>query len=333
MQHHFLNRLLMPKLLPIRFPVTFVFFLSSIFLATEATSQTAGRMTRAEYVEAYKEIAISEMHAYGIPASIKLAQAILESGSGNSRLARDANNHFGIKCHGWQGRTIRADDDAPQECFRAYDDAGQSFRDHSLFLTTRPRYAALFDLDITDYKGWAKGLRKAGYATNPRYATLLINIIEDMQLYQYDTMSAEMLAEKRAATLESSAYDAHGKVAEVKGRRTIFTNNDRKFIIAKPADNFYNIAEEFNIYSFQIWKYNELSRNDKLVEGEMVYLEKKRRKAAVPFHTVSQGETMRSISQLYGIRLNRLYRLNRMDRDEKPRVGQVLWLQDRKPRE
>jgi glycosyltransferase involved in cell wall biosynthesis len=333
LHHHLLNQLLMPKSLATGFPVAIIFFISSFFLATEATSQTAGRITRTEYVEAYKEIAISEMHAYGIPASIKLAQAILESGSGNSRLARDANNHFGIKCHGWQGRTIRADDDAPQECFRAYDNAGQSFRDHSLFLTTRPRYAALFDLDITDYKGWARGLRKSGYATNPRYADLLIKIIEELQLYRFDTISADMLAETRAATQKSSAYDARGKVAEVKGKRTIFTNNDRKFIIAKPADNFFKIAEEFNIYSFQIWKYNELTRNDKLVEGEMVYLEKKRRKAAVPFHTVSQGETMRSISQLYGIRLNRLYRLNRMDRDEKPRVGQVLWLQDRKPRE
>lgn len=333
MYHHLLNRLLMPKSLPINLPITFIFFFISYFLANDATSQTAGRVTRAEYVEAYKDIAISEMHAYGIPASIKLAQAILESGSGNSRLARDANNHFGIKCHGWQGRTIRADDDAPQECFRAYDNAEQSFRDHSLFLTTRPRYSALFDLDITDYKGWARGLRKAGYATNPRYADLLIKIIEDLQLYRYDTMSADMLAETRAATQKSDTYDARRNVAAMKGKRTIFTNNDRKFIIATPADNFYILAEEFNIYSFQVWKYNELTSSDKLVEGEMVYLEKKRRKAAVPFHTVSQGETMRSISQLYGIRLNRLYRLNRMDRDEKPRVGQVLWLQDRKPRE
>jgi hypothetical protein len=318
-----------PKYLSIRL-LLHVFL---ILIATDALAQGNRRMTREEYVEMYKDMAIREMHTSGIPASIKLAQALLESGIGSSMLARDANNHFGIKCHGWQGESVRADDDAPQECFRKYDNADQSFKDHSAFLTSRSRYAFLFDLDITDYKGWAKGLKKAGYATNPRYPELLIKIIEDLKLYQYDRIDAGVLAEEVSNKDETKPGHTSKELVGIQAQRKIFTNNERKFIIAGKHDDFYKIARDFNIYSFQIWKYNELTRKDELVEGERVYIEKKRRKAEVPFHTVSKGETMRSISQTYGIRLNRLYRLNRMSKDEKPRVGQVLWLQDRKPRE
>jgi LysM repeat protein len=311
----------------------FFIFLQILFLINPPTGFTQGnrRMTRAEYVDSYKDMAIREMYEFKIPASIKLAQAILESGDGNSRLAREGNNHFGIKCHGWQGDFMRVDDDAPKECFRKYDNADQSYKDHSAFLANRPRYAFLFDLEITDYKGWAKGLKKAGYATNPRYADMLIKIIEDLELYKYDRMYPAMLAEKTGKEEKTKKSDKHKTLVGVKAQRKIFTNNGTKYILAEKGDDFFKISQDFNIYSFQIWKYNELTSNDKLNEGDMVYIEKKKRKAEEPFHTVTSGETMRAIAQKYGIRLNRLYRINRMSKDEKPRIGQTLWLQDRKP--
>jgi len=147
------------------------------------------KITRNEYIDSWKNVAIEEMEEHGIPASITLAQGILESGNGNSELARGANNHFGIKCHGWDGKGVYMDDDKVGECFRKYKNAQASFEDHSAFLTKRGRYSSLFDLKTTDYKGWAKGLRKAGYATNPKYATLLIDLIEINHLYQYDKKS------------------------------------------------------------------------------------------------------------------------------------------------
>ncbi len=309
-----------------------VFIIHFLFLNFQNFAQSSGRqMTREEYIDTYKDMAIREMYEFNIPASIKLAQAVLESGNGNSKLAREGNNHFGIKCHGWQGKSMKVDDDAPQECFRVYDNPDQSYKDHSAFLTTRPRYASLFELKTTDYKGWAHGLKKAGYATNPRYAELVIKIIEDHQLYKYDVSQEVILASKKSGRIADPKPEQTVKPASAK--RQILTNNDRKYIIAQKADNFYSLAKEFNIYSYQIWKYNELTRNDKLTEGEMVYLEKKKGKASVPFHTVSKGENMRTISQFYGIRLNQIFRYNRMKQGEEPRVGQVLWLQERKPKE
>jgi hypothetical protein len=310
-----------------------VFIIQFLFLNFQIFAQSSVRqMTREEYIETYKDMAIREMYEFGIPASIKLAQAVLESGNGNSKLAREGNNHFGIKCHGWQGNSMKVDDDAPQECFRVYDNADQSYKDHSAFLTTRPRYNSLFELETTDYKGWAHGLKKAGYATNPRYAELVIKIIEDHRLYKYDVSQSVILAAKKSGKKVEDPKPAP-TVKPVSAKRQVLTNNDRKYIIARKDDDFFSLAKEFNIYSYQIWKYNELTRNDKLREGEMVYLEKKKGKASVPFHTVSKGENMRALSQLYGIRLDRLYRLNRIIKGDEPRIGQVLWLQERKPKE
>ncbi|MFP4470250.1 MAG: glucosaminidase domain-containing protein [Bacteroidales bacterium] len=292
------------------------------------------KLTRAEYIELYKDIAIQEMVEFKIPASITLAQGILESGDGNSTLAIKANNHFGIKCHkGWEGEFVRHDDDAPHECFRKYKSAEESYKDHSFFLSQRGRYSFLFDLDITDYKGWARGLKKAGYATNPKYADLLIRIIEENELYKFDLMDGSYVAvNKYPNEIPKDKSREFEAFAVGKNDRKIFTNNNRKFIFARKTDDFYKIADDFNIYIFQVWKYNDLDKKDDLKDGQMVYLEKKRRKATVPFHTVKAGETMHSISQLYGIRLNRLYRLNRMEKGTQPRTGQVLWMQDKKPR-
>jgi len=293
------------------------------------------KQTREAYIEKYKDIAIQEMIEFNIPASITLAQGILESGSGNSRLAREGNNHFGIKCHkGWEGETIRANDDAPNECFRKYDNPYDSYKDHSFFLSQRGRYSFLFDLEITDYKGWARGLKKAGYATNPKYAQLLIKIIEDQQLYKYDLMADDYVAVNQYPNEIPPDQNRKYEPLNVAGNnRKVFTNNGRKFIFARKGDDFYKIADDLNIYNFQVWKYNDLDKKDHLHEGDMVYIEKKRNKSKTEdYHFVQPGETMHSISQLYGIKLKKLYRLNRMERGSKPRTGQMLWLQSKKPK-
>jgi hypothetical protein len=274
------------------------------------------------------------MIEFKIPASITLAQAILESGNGNSRLATEANNHFGIKCHvGWEGESIRMDDDAANECFRKYKHAYDSYKDHSFFLSQRERYSFLFDLEITDYEDWAKGLKKAGYATNPNYAELLINIIKEFELYKLDLMEGPVITENifpnEIPKGKEREYEAF---AVGKNGRKIFTNNGRKFIFSRLGDDFYKIASDFNIYAYQVWKYNELSKTDSLEEGRMIYLQRKKNKANTPFHTVIPGDTMHEISQLYGIKLSKLYSFNRMEKGSSPRTGQILWLQEKKPR-
>jgi len=305
-----------------------------IFCFQSLVAQT--KMTHGEYIEKYKNIAIQEMVEFNIPASITLAQGILESGSGNSTLATKANNHFGIKCHdGWEGEFIKLDDDAPNECFRKYKNANESYKDHSFFLSQRSRYAFLFDLKITDYKGWARGLKKAGYATNPKYAQLLIEIIEDHELNKYDLMGGDYVAVNRypneIPTGENRKYEAYGVLGN---NRKAFLNNGKKFIYARKGDDFYKIAHDLNVYNFQIWKYNDLSKNDKLKEGDIVYLQKKRNKSKTEtYHYVKPGETMHSISQHYGIKLSKLYSYNRMKKGTRPRTGQMLWLQSKKPKQ
>src|SRR4051812_10047034 len=153
------------------------------WMSAAAFAQRVDTIATRAYIQQYKDVAISEMHRSGIPASITLAQGIHESGLGKSYLAQNTNNHFGIKCHeNWTGKTFKYTDDAPDECFRVYDNPADSYRDHSDFLKNRPRYAPLFQLDATDYKGWAYGLKKSGYATNPKYPDILIKTNEDFQL-------------------------------------------------------------------------------------------------------------------------------------------------------
>ncbi|MBQ7017378.1 MAG: glucosaminidase domain-containing protein [Bacteroidales bacterium] len=194
----------------------------SIILIAAATMQLqAQNLTRQQYINKYKDVAIKQMHKHKIPASIILAQACLESGDGNSTLARKANNHFGIKCHnGWKGKGYKHDDDAKGECFRKYNDPIDSFTDHSYFLISGSRYNSLFDLPITDYKAWAHGLKAAGYATNPKYAKLLIDIIEEYKLYKYDTgeafkeSKAQLKAAKKEAKLQKKMRKLEKKAAK-----------------------------------------------------------------------------------------------------------------------
>jgi len=293
------------------------------------------KITVEEYIGLYKDMAITEMKKYHIPASITLAQGILESENGNSVLAQKANNHFGIKCHKeWTGKTYYQDDDKKDECFRKYDNVGDSYRDHSEFLSTRDHYKPLFDLDVTDYKSWAYGLKQAGYATNPRYPEMLIRIIEDNRLDEFDKVGGQRSAvngrNSELNTQNSELSSVAPEVFEIAGRggndRIIFINNGVRFILAREGDTFYKIAEEFIIYSWQVYEYNDLSKHDKLSAGQKVYLEKKKSKTNYDIHVVGPGESLYSIAQDYGIRLKALCRLNHRSSGDIIEEGEKLKL-------
>lgn len=264
-----------------------------------------------QYIEKFYPIAIEQQVRYKIPASITLAQGLLESGAGRSELATRGNNHFGIKCHGWTGRTTYHDDDEHNECFRAYDSARESYEDHSIFLTTSQRYRSLFDLRITDYKGWAHGLKKCGYATSPTYASSLIQIIETYNLHQYDNAKHydHFMAE------HGSSYD-------------IYAHNKNYFIKARHGDTFQSISKQVGVSARKLASYNERDKNDELGANEVIWLKKKRTKADKVYkkktHVVRSGESMYTISQLYGIRLKSLYKMNHLSPDYQIRVGDTL---------
>ena len=264
------------------------------------------------YIKKYRDIAVEEMRKYHIPASITLAQGLLESGAGQSTLARKSNNHFGIKCGSdWDGKSVRYDDDARNECFRAYKHPKQSYEDHSKFLASRSRYAFLFKLKITDYKGWAKGLKKAGYATDRRYAQRLIDIIELYDLHQYDTKKG--LKWMKDNPNPHQPYIANGLV----------------YIVVRPGDTWKSISKEFDVSRKKLRKYNDLYKGYVLQPGDILYLEKKNRKADKEHvvHVLRAGESMYSISQKYGIRLKNFYKRNKMEPDSPaPEVGTILRL-------
>jgi LysM repeat protein len=307
----------MRKLLFISF---FLFFLYGFSQGQPAER----RITRIEYIDTYKDDAIREMLKSGVPASITLAQGILESGDGNSPLAVYAKNHFGVKCHkGWTGESMKLDDDEKNECFRKYESVYESYRDHSDFLVTRSRYDFLFDLKVTDYKGWAKGLKKAGYATNPKYANLLIMLIEQHDLNQYDNYA-------KAPPKKPTKNKTSAVLAAQKNNYIIKLHNNIKYVIAKKGDTFYGIANTFDMNIWQIHKYNDYNKNDVLKIGEVIYLQPKRNKAAEDYHIVRAGETMRSISQLYGVKLKKLYKKNSMIMGTQPNVGEKIFLKKKK---
>lgn len=273
-----------------------------------------------EYIKEYAPLAVEQMKLHKIPASITLSQGLLESGAGKSELARKSNNHFGIKCgSSWNGRTVRHDDDARNECFRAYRNPKDSYEDHSAFLKRGARYAFLFDLKITDYKGWARGLKKAGYATDPSYANRLITIIEDYELYKYDTRS---LGEVRNwdKTLKKKPWLANP--------HKVYIANDIAYIVARDGDAFKLLGKEFDISWKKLAKYNDLDKEYTLEAGDIIYLKEKRKKAAKPYtsYIVKDGDSMHTISQKYGIRLKNLYKMNRKDTEYIPEVGDRLRL-------
>lgn len=306
----------------------YIFLLAVLPLAVFAQK----KQTREEYINRYKDAAIYQMKTQGVPASIILAQGLLESDNGNSYLAVKANNHFGIKCHKtWTGPKVYQDDDAKNECFRKYSNPDKSYKDHSDFLRGTRRYSQLFDLAPTDYKGWSYGLKKAGYATNPHYAEMLIKIIEENNLYIYDKgVSVEVQSPTKGL---GDLVDIDKFVIDLNKHRKVYTRNRIKYIIVKKGDSYANLTKELELLPWQLSRYNEISRDSSLKEGQELYIQPKRLKAEVnhSVHVVEKGETMYSISQMYGIKLKSLYRKNRMKVGDEVEVGQVIQLRKRKP--
>ena len=326
--------------------------------------------TEEQYVQKFAPYAVEEMEKYKIPASITLAQGLLETGGGQSRLAQQGNNHFGIKCkEDWTGRTMSHTDDAPNECFRVYDDPKDSYEDHSKFLAYRKYYVNLFKLDPKDYKAWAHGLKKAGYATNPRYAYILIDKIEKHRLYEYDnTNSKEVLytilkqypelrndkifmarldqskVEKKPVTIkvpykQTSYAKQQQTVEQIKSSQELLNtilvknhpNGGRKFLIVPADTDVTFISRKFGVSERRIMKWNELSGSD-LKKNDIIFLESKASSGNVATYKTEVGDNMHSISQKFAIKLNKLYKRNRMSYGEQPRVGQIIYLQGKKPR-
>ena len=311
--------------------------LCTLFIATALRAQQTDPKIEA-YVERYAPLAVKEMQIYKIPASITMAQAIIESNRGESPLSKKSNNHFGIKCkNDWTGETVRHDDDAPGECFRKYASVEDSYADHSRFLTGSLRYAPLFELDITDYKGWAHGLKKAGYATNPHYAQLLINMIERYELYRLD--SEGLVALKNGPKAESVAVqeiEASGTIPtggavvvtvstdRMLGGRRVEQINRVDMVRAKEGDTYQKLVQQLGIGLDKLCKYNdmELKRgpldytgivpSDPVEPGTVIYVARKKKKSASKYyHIAGANETLRSVSQQYGVRVKNLKKMNR----------------------
>lgn len=322
----------------------------SLLWHTHVFSQDKSKVVL-DYIEQYKDIAMREMQEYKIPASITLAQGLLESGNGKSELARKSNNHFGIKCHkDWNGKRTYHDDDEKGECFRVYDSPEQSYRDHSKFLAERQRYAFLFDLKITDYKAWAKGLKQAGYATLPVYANVLIKLIEDYNLTEYDQLvvkgkfkyKKDKGQQPTAKSQQPKANSQQPKAieyipynitdSEVVGKTTderyIRENNKVKFIYAKEGESVYELADMFCIYDYQLVKYNNLGKRRNFNANEIVYIEPKKNKAMrrYEYHTIQKGETLSYVSRLYAVKLESLYKMNGMNETTTLHVGDNIKL-------
>ena len=303
---------------------------------------TAQRITPEEYIQTYKDIAIREMKTHKIPASITLAQGLLESGAGNSTLARVAKNHFGIKCHkGWEGDTYYMDDDEKNECFRKYNEVEESFCDHSEFLCGRTRYAALFELDITDYEGWAKGLKAAGYATNPKYAQLLIDRIKLYDLTQYDQIALGLLAEDEVEPINPNADEyfelAYSPVDKsvfplvdmTADGRFIYENNKVRFVFAKEGETPENMAKAFGIKLKRFCEYNCLKHPEEVVfhSGDVVYLSKLRNSNwKARKYTVQEGETLRDVALRFAVKPEKILRKNGLKEDARISKGQEIWL-------
>lgn len=296
-------------------PIVILVLLLS-FLEVSAQKKNA---TYQKYIETYKNTAIDHMKKYKIPASITLAQGLLESGAGEGALTKKSNNHFGIKCHDWKGESVRAKDDGPNDCFRKYKHAEESYRDHSLFLTQKPRYKTLFDLDITDYQGWARGLQKAGYATDKAYANKLISLIENYELYQHD---------KKGKDAKRVEKEEEKKQEPAKFKHTPYITGGLVYIVASQYDSYESLSKEFDFKVKDLCKFNEVPENFPIQKGDLIYFQKKKKKADKPYydHVVQVGESMHSISQIYGIRVKELYKMNKKDMEYVPTEGEVLRL-------
>ncbi len=320
--------------------VRFIFLFVLLAVAAIGNGQNADVIRN--YIDTYKETAIAEMQRTGVPASIKLAQGIHETTAGTSDLVRRSNNHFGIKCKSnWTGESVRHTDDAPHECFRKYDDPSQSYRDHSDFLKGSSRYASLFNLDPLDYSAWANGLKKAGYATNPRYPQIIIKLIETWHLQDYTLIAlGKMPAENNIAqtTVESNKEEVVVAVASAPipvQRRDYpqgeFKINNTRVIYAAAGTSVLSIAQQYSIPLARIFEFNELAQTEVLLKDQLIYLQRKRKTGSSDFHIVKQGETILDIAQEEAIRLESLLEYNHLQSYMQPATGEQLYLRAKAP--
>lgn len=345
-----------------------IFFVFAVLFLSKFQAQTW--KNDEQYIQRFATYAVEEMEKYKIPASITLAQGLLETGGGQSRLAQQGNNHFGIKCkEDWSGKTMKHTDDAPNECFRVYDDPRQSYEDHSKFLAYRSYYTKLFSLDMIDYKAWAHGLKKAGYATNPRYAYILIDKIEKNNLYEFDkTNSKEVLYailkmypalkndgvfmakldQKNTVSKPVTVNVPYEQISYAKQQRKgekIVTkaeslnsilikshpNEGKKFVIIPNDIDLTSISKKFQITESALMKWNEIGGNQ-LKKNDILFLESKSSSGNVATYKAKVGESMHDISQKFGIKLKKLYSKNRMDYGQQPKSGELIYLQSKKPK-
>lgn len=307
-----------------------------LFLCGSGWGYAQVNASREAYILKYKDIAIKQMQEYGIPASITLSQACIETGYGTSRLARNANNHFGILCHDWKGETISLADEGKAACFRKYNSDIESFNDYAEFLRYHSRYASLFDLPISDYVGWAHGLKQAGYATNPQYASALIQVIEDYKLYEYDRYvsgippSPKML-EQPVIIHSDSRSPFHSATIT----RIIYKQNGVSFIVSQPKDSYASLAREFLLFKREIICYNDLRVGFKKINleaGTVVYVAKKKREAVkgLDKHIVEGNESLHAIAQRYAVRLKSICKYNGLQKDVQLHKGKGILLRKRK---
>ena len=316
-----------------------IFCAGLLLTAPAAEAQQRGgkarRQTREEYIERYKHIAIDQMERYGIPASITMAQGILESDCGNSTLSLSSNNHFGIKCKSnWTGERVYHDDDAKGECFRAYPSVEASYEDHAEFLDRQPRYDSLFCYAATDYRSWARGLKAAGYATAPDYALRLVRIIENNRLYLFDREGGERLY--AAAAEGESGFAAQSSVGEpalatggvdpddyrvtinAHNGYNVYRTNGVCYVLAKERDSFENIGRQFRLSPRNLRKFNDVDADAQPLTGEVIYIGRKKNgwEGNARLHTAVEGETLYSVAQSYAIRIKSLRKINRLKSTE-----------------
>jgi hypothetical protein len=319
------------------------------FLLTAGISHAQDAEVIKNYINTYKNLAILEMKRSGVPASITLAQSIHESGAGTGNLVLESNNHFGIKCKlNWTGETVMHDDDAAGECFRKYPTAEDSFKDHSDFLKNSQRYAFLFSLDPEDYEGWAKGLKVAGYATNPKYPQALIKLIEDYHLQDYTLLAlgkipdegkstvleTEKISATSSATFTTNTVTESGNTEETATKQPIYPDgefklNETRVLYIKSETSFLAIAQKYDIDLSRIFEFNEIEQAETATKDQLVYLQRKRKTGINKFHTVLAGETLHDIAQSEAIRLESLLELNWLKEDMQPAIGEQLSLQSK----
>jgi LysM repeat protein len=334
----------------IKLPKLTATLLSTILLLSSAFGQSDKLRIQA-YINSYKELAISEMLRTGVPASVTLAQGILETAGGQSDLASIANNHFGIKCKSdWTGETMRHDDDTKNECFRKYASAEDSYKDHSAFLKTRPMYAFLFKLDPTDYEGWAKGLKKAGYATNPAYAQLLIKIIVENNLQSYTLLAMQHheMGDEFFATgsINQKQPDEVDNDTEIKNApvivlqslgkekfkklsyplHAVFNINETKVIFAEAGTSLLAVANNYNVGLKKLIEFNELEQTDILATNQLIFLQKKSKKGTKDLHIVEEDESMHDIAQKEGMQLSTIMEYNGLQKGMQPAIGEKIYL-------